>query len=218
MTFSIVGFCERTESVGIAISSSSIAVTSRCAWIRNKAGVIATQNLTNPHLGPIGLDLLHKGLTSQLVCDALLAVDKKHHFRQILVLDRTGKCVAYTGNKSLQYHSHFTGEACGAAGNLLKNPKTPELMVKEFLNGYQEELPQRLMNAMFVGLKSGGEIRELQSAGLMVTSGDGWVSTNLRIDYSENPLTELQHLLSHYKPLEKGYLERVDYPENYQSS
>lgn len=215
MTFSIVGFCDRTESFGIAISSSSIAVASRCAWIRNGAGIIATQNLTNPHLGPIGLDLLHKGLTSQSVCDALLAVDKKHRFRQILILDRVGKCVAYSGNKSLPYYSHFIGEGCGAAGNLLKNPKTPELMVKEFLNGYQEELSQRLMNAMFVGLKSGGEIRELQSAGLLVTGADGWVSTNLRIDYSEAPLSELQRLLSHYRPLEKGYLERVNYPENY---
>ncbi|MDH3317511.1 MAG: DUF1028 domain-containing protein, partial [Gammaproteobacteria bacterium] len=34
MTFSLAAKCERTGAFGIAVSSSSIFVTSRCAWMR----------------------------------------------------------------------------------------------------------------------------------------------------------------------------------------
>ena len=38
MTFSIVGRCERTGQLGVAISSSSIAVGARCPWVRAGVG------------------------------------------------------------------------------------------------------------------------------------------------------------------------------------
>jgi len=43
MTFSIVGRCEKTGQLGIAISSSSIAVGARCPWMRAGVGAVATQ-------------------------------------------------------------------------------------------------------------------------------------------------------------------------------
>ena len=58
MTFSIVGRCERTGQLGVAISSSSIAVGARCPWVRAGVGVVSTQNITLPALGPRVLDLL----------------------------------------------------------------------------------------------------------------------------------------------------------------
>ncbi|KAA9165909.1 DUF1028 domain-containing protein, partial [Delftia sp. BR1] len=61
MTFSIVGRCERTGQLGVAISSSSIAVGARCPWVRAGVGVVSTQNITLPALGPRVLDLLEQG-------------------------------------------------------------------------------------------------------------------------------------------------------------
>ncbi|MCM3082206.1 DUF1028 domain-containing protein, partial [Brevibacillus invocatus] len=46
MTFSIVGRCPETGQLGIAISSSSIAVGARCPWVRAGVGAVATQNIT----------------------------------------------------------------------------------------------------------------------------------------------------------------------------
>ena len=58
MTFSIVGRCEKTGQLGVAISSSSIAVGARCPWVRAGVGVVSTQTITLPALGPRVLDLL----------------------------------------------------------------------------------------------------------------------------------------------------------------
>ena len=56
MTFSILGRCEDTNMFGVAISSSSISVASRCPWVRSNIGAASTQNITDPSLG---LSLIH---------------------------------------------------------------------------------------------------------------------------------------------------------------
>ena len=44
MTFSVIGRCGRTGMFGVAITTSSIAVASRCPWARAGAGAVATQS------------------------------------------------------------------------------------------------------------------------------------------------------------------------------
>ena len=61
MTFSIVGRCAETGQLGIAISSSSIAVGARCPWLRAGVGAVSSQNITLPALGPQILDGLAAG-------------------------------------------------------------------------------------------------------------------------------------------------------------
>ncbi len=57
MTYSISARCPETGAFGIAITSSSIAVPSRCAWV-GPLGLVVSQNVTDPALGPTGLALL----------------------------------------------------------------------------------------------------------------------------------------------------------------
>ena len=61
MTFSIVARCATTGQFGVAISSSSPAVAARCAHARAGVGAVATQNITNPALGPLMLDRMAAG-------------------------------------------------------------------------------------------------------------------------------------------------------------
>ena len=56
MTFSLLGRCVRTGRLGMVISSSSPAVAARCAHARPGVGVAASQNVTDPRLGPALLD------------------------------------------------------------------------------------------------------------------------------------------------------------------
>ncbi|MGB3388677.1 MAG: DUF1028 domain-containing protein, partial [Pseudaminobacter sp.] len=63
MTFSISARCAATGMFGIAVSSSSPCVAARCAHARAGVGVVATQNITDPTLGPRGLDLMASGLS-----------------------------------------------------------------------------------------------------------------------------------------------------------
>ena len=71
MTFSVAGVCPDTGMVGCAITSSSICVTSRCAFVRSDTGVALTQNVTNPDLGPLALDLMNEKCSPQEIMKAL---------------------------------------------------------------------------------------------------------------------------------------------------
>ncbi|MGB0746159.1 MAG: DUF1028 domain-containing protein, partial [Alphaproteobacteria bacterium] len=64
MTFSLVARCAETGMFGIAISSSSPAVAARCAYTRAGVGAVASQNITDPTLGPKALNLMADGLSA----------------------------------------------------------------------------------------------------------------------------------------------------------
>lgn len=216
MTFSIVGHCPDTGAFGLAISSSSVCVAARCAWVRSDVGAVATQNLTNPLLGPLGLDLLARDdLDEAHVMNMLLASDPGRDYRQILVLGRHGHCVHHTGARALPIHASHIDEHCGAAGNLLANDGIPARMVAAFQESAGQDLAQRLLDAMHAGLAAGGETRALQSAGLVVADRHGWQTVDLRVDQHDQPLTELQRLWDLYAPLRDGYISRVTDPQRY---
>ena len=61
MTLSISARCPESGQLGIAISSSSIAVGSRCPWLLPGVGAVASQNITLPSLGPQILSALEAG-------------------------------------------------------------------------------------------------------------------------------------------------------------
>ena len=63
MTFSLVARCPDTGMFGVAIASSSPAVAARCAYARAGVGAVASQNVTDPTLGPLALDLMDRGRT-----------------------------------------------------------------------------------------------------------------------------------------------------------
>src|SRR6185436_14689033 len=58
MTFSLLGADAEAGQVGGVISSSSPAVAARCLAVRAGVGAAASQNVTDPRLGPRLLDLL----------------------------------------------------------------------------------------------------------------------------------------------------------------
>ncbi|MEO1140643.1 MAG: DUF1028 domain-containing protein, partial [Pseudomonadota bacterium] len=62
MTFSLVARCAQTGMFGVAIASSSPAVSARCSYTRAGVGAVASQNITDPRLGPFTLDLMQGGM------------------------------------------------------------------------------------------------------------------------------------------------------------
>ncbi|MDX6621300.1 MAG: hypothetical protein QOK36_3686, partial [Gaiellales bacterium] len=62
MTFSLAALCPDSGRFGIVVASSSPAVAARCAHARAGVGAAASQNITDPSLGPALLDLLASGL------------------------------------------------------------------------------------------------------------------------------------------------------------
>ena len=215
MTFSIVGYCPRTRAYGMAVTSSSLCVASRCAWVRPGVGAVATQNLTNPLLGPMGLGLLSQGMAETAVLENLLASDPGRDYRQLMILGPAGRCVHHTGAQVLPIHAQAAGSACAAAGNLLADARIPGRMVAAFEARPLQALAQRLLDALHAGLAAGGETRPLQSAGVVAGDDNGWLTVDLRVDQHHAPLAELQRLWDLYEPMRAGYIERVAAPERY---
>ena len=106
---------------GMVISSSSPAVAARCVHLRARAGVIGSQNITDPALGQIGLDLLARGLSAREACAALVASTPFIAYRQLTLVDASGDVASYSGSNTLGVHAVHSGEGVIAAGNLLAN-------------------------------------------------------------------------------------------------
>lgn len=212
MTFSILGRCKRTGELGIAITSSSLCVASRCAWSKGGVGVVATQNLTDPGLGPIGLELLQQGRSAQQVIDMLVAGDPGRDYRQLQVMDALGNIVQHTGAKALPTVASEIGNQCAAAGNLLANNGVPAAMIKAFTRDASLPLALRLVRALHAGLEQGGEVRELYSSGVQVCNDLNWPIVDLRVDGQARPLDALENLWSEYQPKMAGYISRASAP------
>jgi uncharacterized Ntn-hydrolase superfamily protein len=211
MTFSISARCPETGMFGIAISSSSPAVAARCAHALTDAGVIASQNITDPNLGMAGLVLLKEGASAEQVMADLIASTPYAEYRQLAIVDRQGRTAGFSGDGALGIHGIAEGNGCIAAGNMLANRGVPQAMVDAFAaaNG---GFPARLLTALDAGLLSGGEAGPVFSAGLKVVRDARWPIVDLRVDWTENPIAELAKIWAVYEPQMEAYVSRAINP------
>ena len=215
MTFSIVGFCERTKMTGVAITTSSISVGSRCPWVRAKAGAVSTQNITDPSIGNEVLDSMEKGFSSKEAIRKVLEDRPNVEYRQVAAIDLNGLAASFTGKHILGKHAVHSGENSIAAGNLLKKSTLPKVMTDKFLETFNMHLADRLILALLAGVESGGEEGPTHSSALLVAHEQSWPLVDLRVDWSDNcPVNELYNLWKNYKPQMESYLVRALNPSN----
>jgi uncharacterized Ntn-hydrolase superfamily protein len=210
MTFSISARCPRTGEMGIAVSSSSPAVAARCAHARAGAGVVATQNITDPTLGPKGLDLLACGLSAAEALARLRAEAPHIEYRQLALVDRGGGTAAFSGSRTLGVHATVEGPGAVAAGNLLRAPNVPEAMVAAFLAAPEQPLAARLLAAMRAAVAAGGEAGPVHSAGLLLVRDVAWPIADLRVDWHDtDPIAALADLWALWAPQMDAYVTRA---------
>mgnify|MGYP000548156129 CR=1 FL=1 len=209
MTFSIVGRCAETGQLGIAISSSSIAVGARCPWLRAGVGAVASQNITLPALGPQILDALEAGLEPAAALDQALSRNGYSQYRQVALLDSQGRSALFSGSEALGLHNALAGEQCVAAGNLLASPAVIATMIDAFEHS-QGLLADRLLAAMHAAMAAGGEAGPVHSAALKVVDDLTWPLIDLRVDWADNnPIGQLDNLWQAYRPQMQDYVIRA---------
>lgn len=214
MTYSIAAKCPRTGMFGAAVTTSSIAVGSRCAYARAGAGAVLTQHRTDPRLGPRGLDLLGQGLPAQAVIERLTAGVAGIGWRQLAVVDRDGNSAAFHGDRITSVHSAHTGAGCVAAGNIVRSTEVTRAMVAAFEAEPQLHLAERLVRAMEAGYAAGGELKQVKSAALLVVERESFPLVDLRVDYDPQPLVQLRWLWEIYEPQVRLYVERAVNPDS----
>ncbi|KEO60799.1 DUF1028 domain-containing protein [Thioclava indica] len=213
MTFSIVARCAQTGQFGMAISSSSPAVAARCAFARAGVGAAATQNVTNPALGPLMLDEMAAGADAQQAVDAAIAADGFADYRQLLAIDGAGHCAVHSGTQALGLWTSALGRDCAAGGNLLADEGVPAAMVAGFEQA-EGALGDRLIAAMRAAIEAGGEAGPVHSAGLLIVDRESWPYAELRIDWIETdcPIAAMARAWEVYKPQADDYVTRARNP------
>jgi len=210
MTFSIVGFCERTGMSGVAITTSSICVGSRCPWVRAGAGAVTTQNVTDPKIGNEVLDLMTDGTSA---ADAVARVmNGRDHadYRQVAAVDMMGGTAHFTGANILGTNEVSEGRSCVAAGNLLSTTDVPHTMLRSFEADGGKHLADRLLSALQAGIAAGGEEGSTHSAGLLVAHEQLWPLVDLRVDWTDDcPGEVMREIWTAYEPQMMDYLTRA---------
>jgi uncharacterized Ntn-hydrolase superfamily protein len=209
MTFSLVGRCERTGMAGTIVSSSSPAVAARCAHARAGAGAAASQNVTDPRLGPAVLDLMADGRTAQQAVDAALAKAPGAAYRQLTAVDESGSTGAFSGAHTLGTNAVAHAPGAVAAGNLLASEDVPAAMVAAFAADPEAHLGARLLAALRAGLDAGGEEGPVRSAGMVVCDRVEWPVVDLRVDWDEDPIGRLAEAWAVWEPQIDAYVSRA---------
>lgn len=209
MTFSLVARCEETGMFGMAISSSSPAVAARCAYARAGVGAVATQNVTDPTLGPLALDLMQGGMSAPETIAEVKSRARFIEYRQVLAVDAQGRTAIHSGPKSLGIWTQAEGDNVASGGNLLANESVPQAIVDGFLAA-TGHFGDRLIAAMRAGLAAGGEAGSVHSAGMLIVDKVSWPVAELRCDWTEDcPIENIATAWDIYKPQLDAYIQRA---------
>jgi uncharacterized Ntn-hydrolase superfamily protein len=210
MTFSIAGHCAKSGAFGVAITTSSIAVGARCPHARAGVGAVATQNVTDPNLGPLLLDAMSQGLNASEAIHSVIQ-DRPHiDYRQLTAVDKHGNSASFSGKHILGTYGVSEAKHSVAAGNLLKHATLPKVMTDAFASNADQHLAERLLRSLEAGLASGGEEGPVHSAALIVYHERAFPLVSLRVDWDDdNPIAVLRRLWTDYKPQMGAYLQRA---------
>jgi len=209
MTFSIVARSADARLFGVAIASSSPAVAARCMHGRAGVGAVATQNITDPRLGPGVLDVLRRGLKARAAVDEALSATPFAAYRQLLAIGGDGPPAVHSGSQGLGVVNAAIGAHAAAAGNLLASPAVPAAMITAF-EAATGHLGDGLLQALRAGLDAGGEAGPVHSAGLLIVREVSWPIVDLRVDWTDDdPVGALGAIWRLYAPQIDDYVRRA---------
>ena len=209
MTFSIAARCAGTGRFAVAVASSSPAVAARCAHVRAGVGAVMTQNVTDPRIGPRGLDLMALGASADEARTILIATEPHLAYRQLTLIDAQGKTALFSGARALGIHGEAQGRDAVSAGNLLAHSGVPLAIVAAFEASAAQDIGDRVLQAMAAGLAAGGEAGPIRSAGLLIADDVAWPVADLRVDWHDAPIATLADLWELWKPQMEAYKTRA---------
>jgi uncharacterized Ntn-hydrolase superfamily protein len=200
VTFTIVARSDDARMFGIAIASAAPAVAAHCSHARAGIGAVATQNVTDPILGPRMLEGLRCGASATEAIAGVLDSTDHGAYRQLLAIGSTGSPAHHCGAHALGLTASAGSQHAVAAGNLLANRQVPAAMIAAFDTTFGH-FADRLLAALQAGAAAGGAAAALHSAGLLVVREVPWPIIDLRVDWSEaDPIADLSAIWRRYAP------------------
>lgn len=200
--------------LGAVVTTSSMAVGSRCAHVRAGVGAALTQHRTDPRLGPMALELLARGFSADEAMKAITAGTPHRHWRQLALIDAQGRTAAYSGESVRPERGEAQGRDCTAIANIVRSAALPSAMVRAFEAMPDAPIAARLIAALRAGEAAGGEFQPVTSAALLVAHEQSFPYVDLRVDDHASPIAELARLWAAYEPEADAYVVRAVDPEH----
>jgi uncharacterized Ntn-hydrolase superfamily protein len=213
VTFSLLGRCPRTGQLGVAVTTSDLAVGARVPHAAAGLAVAVTQHRTDPRLGPRALDFVRSGSTPAEAIEAVAASTPHRDWRQVALLDTHGAWAAHSGARVTPIVAEQPGPDCLAVGNMLVSDDVAPALVTAFTADPAQPLAARLLAALTAGEQAGGETGALRSAALLVVDREPFALVDLRIDAHDDPLAALQELWAQYEPWAGDFVRRALDPD-----
>lgn len=193
-TFSIASRDKESGMLGVAVASKVLAVGSTCPFVAPGVGALSSQAYMNPVLGIRGLALLAEGYAAPDVAEMILAEDEGREWRQLNIVDRFGRSIAFTGTRTDPWSGSRSGQDYAIGGNLLAGKEVVEAMEAAFLAEGELDFGDRLLRVLEAADAAGGDMRGKQSAALYVVYRQSIPYINLRVDDHREPISELRRL------------------------
>ncbi len=193
-TFSIVGRCERTGQLGVAVSTADVGAGRMVTWAKAGVGAIATQSWPNLYLAIDGLRLMEGGVGADEVLQRLIRDDPGRDVRQLGMVDARGGSATWSGNECTEWYGGVNGPGFAAQGNMLIRGETVTAMADVFQSTADLDLAERLLRALEAGQGAGGDRRGRQCSALLVVDCEEFPLWDLRVDEHPQPVAELRRI------------------------
>ncbi|MFQ5563424.1 MAG: DUF1028 domain-containing protein [Parvularculaceae bacterium] len=199
-TYSIVARDAETGEMGAAVQSHWFSVGANVPHAKAGVGAVVTQSFTEVSYGPLGLAAMEKGTAAAKALADLVARDENENVRQVGFVDAKGRAAAHTGSKAIIHACDIQGDGYSVQANLMENPTVCTAMSHAYETA-DGDLADRLMAALEAAQGEGGDIRGMQSAAMIVVSGEKhdhpWEGRiiDLRVEDDPEPLVELRRLI-----------------------
>ncbi len=219
MTYTIVAKCPDTDALGVGIATYSLGVGGYCPFLARGSAAVSTQAFANPTLGPIALAAIAAGDDPETALAGLRNHDPGFEYRQVCIVDHTGRVGMHTGATTRGWAGHLTGDGFAAFGNVLSGAPVVQAIHTAFAQSAGAPLAERLLQAIEAGRDAGGQASATgehlpeRSAALLVQGADIVDDLNLRVDLHDDAVTELRRVYAGYAPYLPYYALRARRPE-----
>lgn len=200
MTYSIVARDPATGQLGIGTQTHFFGVGALLPWAEAGVGAVATQAFVKVGHGPHGLELLRARASAPTTVDVLVSDDPDAAYRQLGIVDATGRVASHTGDSCAPNATSAQGHQVTVQGNMLADPDVCSAALTTFESA-EGDLADRILAGLHAAEATGGDVRGSQSAALLVVSSVRSttpceeVLVDLRVDDDPDPVGELARLL-----------------------
>ena len=198
MTFSLLAYEPEEGTFYGASATGNLCVGGWVLRGDSRVGLTASQGADPSTLwGEDILELMIDGYQPDDALNKITENDIGREKRQVAVIGNRGVGAVFSGMNNLPIVDSIVEDNLVLSGNMLQSNKVLSKMSEAYFKESKCEL-QKLLEVLNAGASSGGDVRGLMSASILVLN-DRKPPVSLRVDYSDDPLRDLSKLIEKIK-------------------